>query len=85
VLRIYPTLNQKTAIQLADDVMAWQPTRVDVIQTDNGPNCSPFYWHVSKSKIHDLGALAPSLLLSRARAAGACRRRPDRSPRACGA
>jgi len=47
VLRIYPTLNQKTAIQFVDDVLARLPFRVEVIQTDNGAEFqSAFHWHV---------------------------------------
>ena len=47
VLRIYPTLNQKTAIQFVDDVVARLPFRVEVIQTDNGAEFqSAFHWHV---------------------------------------
>jgi transposase InsO family protein len=47
VLRIYPKLNQQTAIQLLDYVLARLPFRVDVIQTDNGPEFgSSFHWHV---------------------------------------
>jgi transposase len=41
VLRIYPRLNQKTAIQFADYVLERLPFRVEVIQTDNGPSSSP--------------------------------------------
>jgi transposase InsO family protein len=36
VLRIYPALNQKTAIQFVDYVLERLPFRVEVIQTDNG-------------------------------------------------
>ena len=36
VLRIYPTLNQKTAIQFLDYVLSRLPFQVEVIQTDNG-------------------------------------------------
>ena len=36
VLRIYPRLNQQTAIQFADYVLERLPFRVEVIQTDNG-------------------------------------------------
>ena len=36
VLRIYPQLNQQTAIQFADYVLERLPFRVEVIQTDNG-------------------------------------------------
>jgi transposase InsO family protein len=37
VLRIYPKLNQKTAIQFVYDVLERLPFPVQVIQTDNGP------------------------------------------------
>jgi transposase InsO family protein len=47
VLRIYPQLNQKTAIQFADYVLERLPFRVELIQTDNGPEFgSSFHWHV---------------------------------------
>jgi transposase InsO family protein len=47
VLRIYPKLNQQTAIQFLDYVLARLPFRVEVIQTDNGPEFgSSFHWHV---------------------------------------
>jgi hypothetical protein len=36
VLRIYPQLNQKSAIQFLDYVLERLPFRVEVIQTDNG-------------------------------------------------
>jgi hypothetical protein len=36
VLRIYPTLNQKTAIAFVDTVLSRLPFQVEVIQTDNG-------------------------------------------------
>ena len=37
VLRIYPRLNQKTAIQFADYVLEKLPFQVQEIQSDNGP------------------------------------------------
>ena len=47
VLRIYPRLNQKTAIQFADYAMERLPFRVEVIQTDNGAEFqSLFHYHV---------------------------------------
>jgi transposase InsO family protein len=47
VLRIYPHLNQKTAIQFADYVLQRLPFRVEVIQTDNGAEFqSLFHYHV---------------------------------------
>jgi transposase InsO family protein len=47
VLRIYPRLNQKTAIQFVDYVLERLPFRVEVIQTDNGVEFgSSFHWHV---------------------------------------
>jgi hypothetical protein len=36
VLRIYPTLNQATAIQLIDLVIQRPPFQVEVLQIDNG-------------------------------------------------
>jgi transposase InsO family protein len=47
VLRIYPQLNQKTAIQFLDYVLERLPFRVEVIQTDNGVEFgTSFHWHV---------------------------------------
>ena len=47
VLRIYPRLNQKTAIQFADYVLERLPFQVQMIQTDNGPEFgSAFHYHV---------------------------------------
>ena len=47
VLRIYPQLNQKTAIQFVDYVLSRLPFRVEVIQTDNGAEfLTAFRWHV---------------------------------------
>jgi transposase InsO family protein len=47
VLRIYPQLNQKTAIQFLDYVLERLPFRVEVIQTDNGVEFgASFHWHV---------------------------------------
>lgn len=47
VLRIYPQLNQKTAIQFLDYVLQRLPFQVQVIQTDNGAEFqSAFHWHV---------------------------------------
>jgi transposase InsO family protein len=47
VLRIYPKLNQKTAIQFVDYVLERLPFRVEVIQTDNGAEFqSLFHYHV---------------------------------------
>jgi transposase InsO family protein len=47
VLRIYPKLNQQTAIQFLDYLLERLPFRVEVIQTDNGPEFgSSFHWHV---------------------------------------
>jgi transposase-like protein len=55
VLRIYPQLNQKTAIQFLDYVLERLPFRVEVIQTDNGPEFgASFHWHVlDKGVGHD--------------------------------
>ena len=55
VLRIYPQLNQKTAIQFADYVLERLPFRVEVIQTDNGAEFqSLFHYHVLDKGIgHD--------------------------------
>ena len=47
VLRIYPRLNQKTAIQFVDYVLYRLPFGVEVIQTDNGAEFdSAFHWHI---------------------------------------
>ena len=47
MLRIYPTLNQKTAIQFVDYVLEKLPFVVQVIQTDNGSEFdSSFHYHV---------------------------------------
>jgi transposase InsO family protein len=47
VLRIYDRLNQKTAVQFLDYVVAKLPFRVECIQTDNGPEFqSAFHYHV---------------------------------------
>ena len=47
VLRIYDRLNQKTAIQFLDYVLAKLPFRVERIQTDNGAEFqSAFHYHV---------------------------------------
>jgi hypothetical protein len=47
VLRIYPTLNQKTAIEFVDYVIQRLPFQVEVIQTDNGAEFqSAFHYHV---------------------------------------
>jgi len=45
VLRIYPKLNQQTAIQFLDYVLERLPFRVEVIQTDNGVEFgASFHW-----------------------------------------
>lgn len=47
VLRIYPRCDQKTAVQFLDYVLERLPFRVEVIQTDNGPEFqSAFHWNV---------------------------------------
>jgi transposase len=47
VLRIYPALNQKTAIQFVDYVLERLPFLVQMIQTDNGPEFgSTLHYHV---------------------------------------
>ena len=47
VLRIYPKLNQQTAIAFADYVIQRLPFAVEVIQTDNGSEFgSAFHWHL---------------------------------------
>ncbi|HUQ63372.1 MAG TPA: IS481 family transposase [Acidimicrobiales bacterium] len=47
VLRIYPALNQKTAIQFVDYVCQRLPFPIQVIQTDNGTEFgSSFHYHV---------------------------------------
>ena len=46
VLRIYPSCNQKTAIQFLDYVLSRMPFRVEIIQTDNGAEFqSAFHYH----------------------------------------
>ena len=47
VLRIYPALNQKTAVQFVDYVLERLPFYVQMIQTDNGGEFgSSFHYHV---------------------------------------
>jgi len=47
VLRIYPRLNQQTAIQFADYVLEKLPFQVQEVQTDNGPEFgSSFHYHL---------------------------------------
>jgi transposase InsO family protein len=47
VLRIYPRLDQKTAIQFVDYVLERLPFQVQVIQTDNGAEFgASFHYHV---------------------------------------
>ena len=47
VLRIYPALNQRTAIQFVDYVLEKLPFQVQVVQTDNGSEFgSSFHWHL---------------------------------------
>ena len=47
MLRIYPRLNQKTAIQFVDYVLERLPFPVQMIQTDNGSEFgSAFHYHV---------------------------------------
>jgi transposase InsO family protein len=47
VLRIYPRLDQKTAIQFVDYVLERLPFQVQLIQTDNGSEFgSSFHYHV---------------------------------------
>jgi transposase InsO family protein len=47
VLRIYPRLNQRSAIQFVDYVLQHLPFPVQAIQTDNGPEFgSSFHYHV---------------------------------------
>ena len=47
VLRIYPKLNQKTAIEFVDYVLQRLPFPVQVVQTDNGSEFqSAFHYHV---------------------------------------
>ena len=55
VLRIYPKLNQQTAIQFVDYVLERLPFRVEVIQTDNGVEFgASFHWQVLDKGIgHD--------------------------------
>ena len=47
MLRIYPRLNQRTAIQFADYVLERLPFRVETIQADNGAEFqSQFHYHL---------------------------------------
>nr|WP_027927470.1 IS481 family transposase [Amycolatopsis benzoatilytica] len=47
ILKIYSTLNQKTAIQFLDYVLSQLPFAVEKIQTDNGTEFgTQFHWHV---------------------------------------
>jgi transposase InsO family protein len=47
VMRIYPRINQKIAIQFVDYVLSQLPFAVETIQTDNGAEFqSAFHWHV---------------------------------------
>ena len=47
VLRIYPSLKHKTAIQFVDYVLEKLPLLVEVVQTDNGPEFgSSFHYHL---------------------------------------
>jgi transposase InsO family protein len=47
VLRIYPALNQRTAVQFVDYVLEKLPFPVQVVQTDNGPEFgSSFHYHL---------------------------------------
>jgi transposase len=47
IMKIYPRLNQKTAIQFLDYVLAQLPFSVEKIQTDNGVEfATQFHWHV---------------------------------------
>jgi transposase InsO family protein len=47
IMKIYPTLNQKTAIQFLDYVLSQLPFAVEKIQTDNGAEFgTQFHWHV---------------------------------------
>ena len=41
VLKIYRSLNQKTAIQFVDYVAAKLPLTIETVQTDNGAGCAP--------------------------------------------
>ncbi len=46
VLKIYPKVDQNTAVAFLDHVLGRLPFRVDVIQTDNGAEFwSGFHWH----------------------------------------
>ena len=47
IMKIYPKVNQKTAIQFVDYVLSQLPFAVEAIQTDNGAEfASMFHWHV---------------------------------------
>ncbi|MFD6326511.1 IS481 family transposase [Streptomyces sp. NPDC058442] len=46
VLRLYPRLNQATAVQFLDHVLQRLPFQVEVVQTDHGAEFqSAFHWH----------------------------------------
>jgi len=52
VLKIYERNNQKNACDFLDYVVARLPFRVQVIQTDNGPEFgAQFHWHVQDQEI----------------------------------
>ena len=47
IMKIYPKVNQKTAIQFLDYVLSQLPFAVEAIQTDNGAEfATSFHWHV---------------------------------------
>jgi Integrase core domain len=47
ILRIYPRMDQKTAIQFLDNVQSRLPFKVENIPTDNGAGFrAAFHWHV---------------------------------------
>jgi IS30 family transposase len=82
VLRIYPKLNQQTAIQFLDYLLERLPFRVEVIQTDNGVEFgASFHWHVldkasamstSSPAPHDSTARSSAPIASTPRSSTAC-------------
>jgi hypothetical protein len=60
VLRIYPKLNQQTAIQFLDYVLARLPFRVEVIQTDIQSRWCPWCLVRSAGRGHALRVRRPS-------------------------
>jgi hypothetical protein len=80
VLRIYPQLNQKTAIQFLDYLLERLPFRVEVIQTDNGVEFgSSFHWQVL-DKAPAMSTSSPAPRGSTARSSAPIASTPRSSP-----